>query len=164
MLETCENSQSHTLDEKNKLKWFKSTNRYRELDGIDGVRVDDVLSTHDAADSPRNPKLMRKLGCEPEQFQGRLIFTSMYDDIECNKSKTKNVYVQQMHKVWEHTRKRLVLVIGYSSNQVEKQNGMRQALSDLAEMGQSCRCHDEFQRKCSTLISWWEIIHSHLHG
>ena len=38
--------------------------------------------------------MMAELECEPEQFRGRIIFMSMYGDIEWEKKETKNIVLR----------------------------------------------------------------------
>ena len=49
--------------------------------GADGIRVEKISRIHYFADSRRDPKKMNETQCELEQFQGRIIFMSMYSDI-----------------------------------------------------------------------------------
>ena len=79
-----EYSQSN-VDWENKLEWLKSTNQYRESDGIDGQPLEFewmVFPGHTTLEILQEIQaLMADLHCEPEQFRGRLIFMSMYNDI-----------------------------------------------------------------------------------
>ena len=71
---------------KNKIQWYLETRYLKELDRIDeesmefewklfpGFTTLGILS--------EIQKMMSELKCEPEQFQGRIIFMSMYNDIE----------------------------------------------------------------------------------
>ena len=92
-----QNPTSNTLWE-DKLTWFKSSPEYRALDRFDGepigIRVEYLPRIHNIAARPRSPKVHEQNG-EPEQFQGRIIFMSMFNDITW----------------WKKTMKRNVLLI-----------------------------------------------------
>ena len=67
-----------------KLTWFKSPSQYRTLDTIDGEPVEfewNMFPGSTTLELVREvQKLMSKMG-EPEQFQGRIILISMFNDI-----------------------------------------------------------------------------------
>ena len=78
-----QNPESNTVWER-QLGWFKSSSQYRTLDTIDGEPMEFEWNI-----SPRSttlelvrevPKFMSKIR-EPEKFQGRIIFMSMFNDI-----------------------------------------------------------------------------------
>ena len=78
-----ENPQSNIVWEE-KLTWFKSSPQCRVLDTIDGEPMEfewnifQGFTTLQLVDEVQ--KFMSKMG-EPEQFQGRIIFMSMFNDI-----------------------------------------------------------------------------------
>ena len=68
-----------------KLSWFKSSSQYRTLDTIDAEPMEFVWNI--SQDSPhcssttKSKSSCLKLAIKPEQFQGRIIFMSMFNDI-----------------------------------------------------------------------------------
>ena len=67
-----------------RLKWFKDSSQYRALKGIDGQPMEfgwNIFPGFTTLELVREvQKFMSKMG-EPEQFQGRIIFMSMFNDI-----------------------------------------------------------------------------------
>ena len=78
-----------------RLQWFMSTKQHRELDGIDGEPVEFewmIFPGHTTLQILLEiQKLPKDLGCEPEQFLGRIIFMSMYNEIEWRNEDNKRV-------------------------------------------------------------------------
>ena len=81
-----ENPQSNDAWEQ-RLGWLKSSSKYRNLDRIDGEPMDfewnffpgfNALQISDEVKS-----LLLKFGETPENFTGRIIFLSMFNDISC---------------------------------------------------------------------------------
>ena len=79
-----QNTISNTVWEE-KLSWFKDSSQYRTLDTTDGEPLEfesnifpgfTALQLVDEVQKFRN-----KMGDPPEQFKGRIIFTSMFNDI-----------------------------------------------------------------------------------
>ena len=62
------------------LDWFKDSSQYRTLDTIDEIRVEYFLGFTTLEFVREVQKFMNKMS-EPEQFQGRSIFMSMFNDI-----------------------------------------------------------------------------------
>ena len=83
------------IDWENMLEWFKITTQYRELHGIDGVPLEFewmIFPGHTTLEIVQVvQELMRRLSCEPEKFQGRIIFMSMYNEIEWGSEKNERV-------------------------------------------------------------------------
>ena len=69
---------------KQQLDWFKDSSQYRTLDTIDGepleFRVNIFLGFTTLQLVQDVQKFMNKMG-DPAQFQGRIIFMSMFNDI-----------------------------------------------------------------------------------
>ena len=70
-----------------RIGWVTSSQSYRDFDGIDGVRTEfewdifpgfDMLQLCDKVKS-----LLSRLGETPENFTGRILFMSMFNDISC---------------------------------------------------------------------------------
>ena len=78
-----ENPQSNYVWE-DRLTWFKSSPQYRALNTIDGEPMEfewNIFPGFTTLELVRErQKFMSKMG-EPEQFQGRIIFMSMFNDI-----------------------------------------------------------------------------------
>ena len=78
-----QNPTSKTVWEE-QLGWFKDSPQYRTLDTIDGEPMEfewNIVPGFTTLELVREvQKLMSKMG-EPEQFQGRIIFMSMFNDI-----------------------------------------------------------------------------------
>ena len=70
---------------KDKIKWYLETRYLKDLDRIDEEpmefqwKIFPGFTTSRILDEVQ--KMMAELRCEPEQFQGRVIFMSMYNDI-----------------------------------------------------------------------------------
>ena len=77
-----QNPTSNTVRER-QFDWFKDSPQYRTLDTIDGEPMDvewNVWPGFTTLELVREvQKFMSKVG-EPEQFQGRIIFMSMFND------------------------------------------------------------------------------------
>ena len=59
---------------KSKIKWYSENNHFKDMNRIDGMPTEFERKIFQS--------LMRDLQCEPENFKGRIIFMSMYNDIE----------------------------------------------------------------------------------
>ena len=81
-----ENLQSNAAWE-DRLGWFKSSLEYRNFDRIDGEPMDfewNIFPGFNTLQRSEEVKsLLLKLGETPENFTGRNIFMSMFNDISC---------------------------------------------------------------------------------
>ena len=83
----CLGSMSHQPVEawKNKIKWCLENRYLKDLDRIDGERMEFEWTIFPGFTSlgilEVIQKMMTELQCEPEQFKGRIIFMSMFNDI-----------------------------------------------------------------------------------
>ena len=79
-----ENPQSNTAWEQ-RLEWFKTTPEYRNLDRIDGEPMEFEWSIFRGFNtlqlSQEVKELLLRLNETPENFTGRIIFMSMFNDI-----------------------------------------------------------------------------------
>ena len=79
-------SDQSVLAWKDKIKWYLETRCLKDLDRIDGETMEFELivspefTTLEILDEMQ--KCMIELKCEPEQFKGRVIYMSMYNDIK----------------------------------------------------------------------------------
>ena len=81
-----ENPQSNDAWE-DRLGWFKSSPEYRNFDGIDGEPMEfewNIFTGFNTLQLSEEVKsLLLRLGETPENFTGRVIFTTMFNDISC---------------------------------------------------------------------------------
>ena len=81
-----ENPQSNTAWEE-RLTWFKSSPEYRDLDKIDGEPMEfewNIFPGYNTLQLSQEVKsLLLRLGETSENFTGRIIFMSMFNDISC---------------------------------------------------------------------------------
>ena len=81
-----ENTQSNEAWEE-RIGWITTSQSYRDFDGIDGEPMDfewnifQRFNTLQLSDEVKSSLL--KLGETPENFTGRIIFMSMFNDISC---------------------------------------------------------------------------------
>ena len=79
-----QNPQSNTVWEE-KLTWFKSSSQYRTLDTIDGEPMEFEWNIFAGFTTLRLcnkvQEFMSKMSEKPEEFTGRIIFMSMFNDI-----------------------------------------------------------------------------------
>ena len=70
---------------KSKIQWYSENNYFRELNRIDGQPMEFGWKTFPGLTSmgilKEIQQMMRELQCEPENFTGRIIFMSMFNDI-----------------------------------------------------------------------------------
>ena len=87
-----ENPQSNTAWEQ-RLEWFKSSPEYRTLDRIDGEPMEFEWNMFPGFNtlqlSQEVKELLLKFGETPENFTGRIIFMSMFNDISCGSRDNK---------------------------------------------------------------------------
>ena len=93
------NPQSNDAWEKH-LEWFKGSPQYRELDTIDGEPMEFEWNIFPGFTTLQLffevQKFMNEMG-EPEKFQGRIIFMSMYNDIIWEKKLMKRSVLLMPH-------------------------------------------------------------------
>ena len=77
---------------------------------------------------------MSDLNCTPEQFKGRIIFMSMYNDIIREIHRT-NKYVLLILSLWKTMQEGSLSNIGHSSGRDQKRNRTQQTLTSLADNG-----------------------------
>ena len=79
-----ENPQSNIVWE-DKLTWFKSSSQYRTLDTIDGEPMEFEWNIFPGFTTLqfcyKVQEFMSKMSIQPEDFTGRIIFMSMFNDI-----------------------------------------------------------------------------------
>ena len=69
----------------NKMKWYSQNNHLKELNRIDGMRTEFEWKIFPGFTTigilEEIQKFMKSFQCEPEYFNGRIIFMSMFDEI-----------------------------------------------------------------------------------
>ena len=83
--------------------------QFRELDrvdgGADGVRVEIFTGFTTLGILAEIQKMMTEIKCEPEHFQGRIIFMSTYNDIEWRKQGNRGHCFANSFNVADYARK-----------------------------------------------------------
>ena len=68
-----------------KIEWYSQNNHFKELNRIDGMQTEFEWKIFPAFTTlgilKEIPNLLKSFQCEPEHFNGRIIFMSMYNDI-----------------------------------------------------------------------------------
>ena len=80
----------------NKLQWFQDSKQYREFDRIDGEPTEfewNIFPGFNTFQILSGVQNLGDLNSKPEQFKGRIIFLSMYDDIRWGNSRNEEVCV-----------------------------------------------------------------------
>ena len=92
-----------------RINWFLETRYLKDLDRIDGEPMElewknfPGFTTWGILDEIQ--KMMTESKCEPEQFQGRIIFMSMYSDIDWTKRGNKENCIASALRVTEYARR-----------------------------------------------------------
>ena len=80
---------------KSKIKWYSENNHFKDMNRIDGMptefewKIFPGITTLGLLEKIQS--LMRDLQCEPEHFKDRIIFLSMYNDIEWRAKGNKEI-------------------------------------------------------------------------
>ena len=77
-------------------------------------------------------RMMSSMNCNPEQFKGRIIFMSMYNDINGEIQTTKK-YVLLTPPLWPNMQRNSLYDIGHSSGPDQKRNGTQRAITNPAD-------------------------------
>ena len=94
---------------KSKIKLYSETNYFREMNRIDGTpkefewKIFLGITTFGLLEKIQN--LLRDSQCECENFKGRIIFMSMYNDIESDRKETKDICEHNSQAVPDYARK-----------------------------------------------------------
>ena len=65
--------------------------------------MEDLPKIRDDRDHGRNSKIFEKHSCEPEEFEGRIIFMSMFNEIEWRENDTECIH--NSFEVWKYARR-----------------------------------------------------------
>ena len=91
------------------MSWFKNSPQYKELDGLDGEPVEfewRIFPGHTTLQILREiQKLMGDWDCTREEFPGRIIFVSMFNDIICGNEGNELTCLENSPKVSDYARR-----------------------------------------------------------
>ena len=94
---------------KDRTKWFLETRYLKDLDRIDGEPMEFEWTIFPGFTTlgilAEIQKMMAESKCEPEQFQGRIIFMSMYNDIAWGERGNRENCIANSFKTKEYARK-----------------------------------------------------------
>ena len=110
---TFENIQSNDAWEE-RLGWFKSSPVYRNFDRIDGEPMEFEWNNFPGFNtlqlSEEAKSFLLRLGETPENFTGRILFLSMFNDISCGSRDNEKEYLSNAQsrfskckKIWNRT-------------------------------------------------------------
>ena len=108
-----------------KTKWYSENNHFKELNRIDGVPTELEWKIFTGITSlgllEKIQSLMTDLQCEPENFTGRIIFMSMYNDIARGAKETQKD-VNTIHRQFRITLASSLAVVGLSWGLDQRRN------------------------------------------
>ena len=91
------------------MSWFTKSPQYKELDGLDGEPVEfewRIFPGHTTLQILREiQKLMGDWDCTREEFPGRIIFVSMFNDIICGNEGNELTCLENSPKVSDYARR-----------------------------------------------------------
>ena len=120
------------------LDWFKSSSQYRALDRIDGEamkfewNIFPGFTTLQLVDEVQ--EFMNKMS-KPEQFQGRIIFMSMFNDIILRINDNERECIANATLVPFFLQQDYQQDVGHSSDLDQKQSGIPLTTKDHKENG-----------------------------
>ena len=172
-----ENPQSNTVWE-DKLTWFKSSSQYRALDTIDGEPME--FEWNISQDSPhcssatKVQEFLSKMSEEPEEFTGRIIFMSMFNDITWRSKDNEQEFELSANLVSFYARfspgRWSFLGPGSEKKWYSTHDGKPQGEWDrvaelmmikFSESGQpSFPCHESNVPRNAQKQRWWKIINT----
>ena len=108
-----------------KLKWFKSSSQYRALDTIDGEPMEFEWNIFPGFTTlqlcNKVQEFLSKMSVEPEDFTGRILFMSMFNDISW---RSKNRHANSAPNSFRFMRKYFHQEDGHSSDLDQKRIGI----------------------------------------
>ena len=140
------------------LGWFKDSSQYRALDTIDGEPLEfecNIFPGFSTLELVREvQKFMSKMG-EPEQFQGRIIFMSLFNDIIWGYKDNETECIANSTLVSLLAKKFQQDVGGHSSDLGQRQSGIPLTKKDQEENGIESlnSMMDQIRRKADTQSS-----------
>ena len=121
-----ENPKSNITRE-DRLTWFKSSREYRDLDKIDGEPIEFEWNIFPGFTTfqlcHKVQKLLLRLNVTPENFTGRIIFMSMFNDISLDQRTTRKNAIQMLIS-FPYLRKDSEQDNGHSSHLGQRKSGI----------------------------------------
>ena len=119
---------------KSKIEWYSENNHCKELNRIDGMQTEFEWKIFPGITTlgllEKIQSLKRDLQCEPEHFNDRIIFMSMFNDIKETKKD-----VNRIHRQLRIMLANSLTVIGLSWDLEQKRNGTEPTLTNLTDHG-----------------------------
>ena len=134
---------------KQALQGYESNRRH-----ADGVRGEHIPRNHDVGPLEKIQSPMRDLQYEPEHFNDRIIFMSMYNDIEWGAKGNKDVSTK--NRQWRIMLADCLAVIGLSWGLDQKRSGTELTLTDQTDHG--INHHETISRLWSPNISCLQCL------
>ena len=107
---------------KNRKEWITTSQSYRDYDGISGEPTElewNIVPGFDTLQLYGKVKdLLSRLGQTPENFTGRILFMSMFNDISCGTKDNDRECLTMTENAWQMLKPSL-----YMQRSVEKDNG-----------------------------------------
>ena len=131
-------SESPVIARKEKIDWFMNSSKCREMDRIDGEPMEfewkniQGFTTLQILAEIQN--MMTETQCELKQFQGRMIFISMFHDIVWVKEGNKNCALR-IPRLWQIMREDSHTYVGRFSGLDQKRNGSELVRTNRRENG-----------------------------
>ena len=133
-----ENSQSNNAWE-DRSTWFKSSPEYRALDKIDDEPMEfewNIFPGFTTLQLVREvQELLSRLSVQPENFTGRIIFMSMFNDISWRSKDNEKECESSAQLVSLSVRKDFHQDNGHSSDLDQKRNGILLMIANHKENG-----------------------------
>ena len=93
---------------KEQIQYFQQSNEYAELSGIDGELVEfecNILQGFTSIEILRKIQIELKIRqINPDHFEGRIMFMTMFNDIDWTKSGNSDVYISHAREVSDNAK------------------------------------------------------------
>ena len=123
---------------KSKIEWYSENNHFKDMNRIYGMPTEfewkrfPKITTFGLFEKIQN--LMTDLQSDPENFKDRIIFMSMYNNIESKAKGTKN-NVNTIHRQFRIMLAHSLAVVGFSWGLDQKKSGTEPTLTNQMEPG-----------------------------
>ena len=124
---------------KNKIRWYLENNHLKDLNRVDSKptefewKIFPRITTLGLLEEIQ--KLMKDLQCEPEHFNDRIIFMSMYNDIVWGEKRKTQKGVNVIHRQLRIMLADSLAVVGHSWDPGQKRNGREPTLINQTDPG-----------------------------
>ena len=122
-----------------KLRWFKSSPQKRALDTIDGEPMEFEWNIFPGYTTlqlcNKVQEFMSKMSDPPEEFTGRIIFMSMFNDISWGSEDNEQECIANATIVSVFAKKDFQQDVGHSSDLGQRQSGIPRTKKDQEENG-----------------------------